>query len=117
MIESEPWKICPYFGYSISEFGVKETNAEINNFTLTKFCTIVGVSIDYKVYGDIFTLSDARHQDYLECNIKTRLYGSYLSFDEDIKGCIINLMIGFSLVKRPLMVRGFSTPKTSVPNH
>ena len=59
MIESEPWKICPYFGYSISEFGVKETNAEINNFTLTKFCTIVGVSIDYKVYGDIFTLSDA----------------------------------------------------------
>ena len=115
--ESEPWKLCPFVGYSISEVGLRETNTEISMSSLSKFCAVVGISIDYKIYGDIFTSSKTRHQDYLEFNIKTRLYGSYLNFDENIKGCSINLMIGFSLVRRPLMVRGFSTPKSSVPNH
>ena len=117
VFESEPWKICPFVGYSISEIAINETSTDISNATLSKFCTIVGISVDYKVYGDIFILSDTRHLDYLEFNVKTRLYGSYFNFNEDAKGCSINLMIGISLVKRPLMVRGFSTPKSSVPNH
>lgn len=115
--ESEPWKLCPFVGYSISEIGINEKIAEVSNCTLTKFCAIVGISIDCKFYGDIFTLSRTHRQDYLEFNVKTRLYGSHFNFDENAKGCSINLMIGFSLVRRPLMVRGFSSPKSSVPNH
>ena len=114
VFENEPWRLCPFIGYSISEIGVNGLDAEISSVSMSKFCAIVGVSIDYKVYGDIFTLSRTGHQDYLEFNVKVRLYGSYLNFDENIKGYSINLLIGFSLIKRPLLVRGFSPGRSNL---
>ena len=108
VLENEPWKLCPFVGYSISEINVHNIDAEIGNSSFSKFGAVAGISIDYKVYGSLFYLSKSRHQDYLEFNVKARLYGSYLNFDENIKGCSINLTIAFSLLKRPLINRGFS---------
>lgn len=116
VLESEPWKLCPFVGYSISEINVRNLDAEIGNSSFSKFGAVAGFSIDYKVFGNIFVRSKMHHQDYLEFNVKARLYGSYLNFSENAKGCSINLMIAFSLVKRPLLIRGFSPQQSRIPH-
>lgn len=115
--ESDPWKLCPFVGYSISEISVRGLDAETSKVSLSKFCTIIGVSIDYKAYGNIFIRTKKHHQDYLEFNVRTKLYGSYLNYDENAKGCSINLMVGLSLVKRPLTVKGVSSRQSSPLYH
>ena len=53
----------------------------------------------------IFIMPTTHHQDYLEFNIKLRLYASYHDYGENAKGCSINLMIGASLVKKLLKIK------------
>lgn len=105
VFDCNAWKICPFIGYAISEFSSQSLDAELGENTLSKFNVIVGISIDYSFFGDIFIMPTTHHQDYLEFNIKLRLYASYHDYGENAKGCSINLMIGASLVKKPLKIK------------
>lgn len=107
VFDSEPWKICPFVGYSISEFSVEYPDAETNNAALMKFCSNAGIAIDYKFHGDIFLMSKTHRQNYLEFNVKTRLFGSYFDFSKNAAGHSINLTIGVSVVKRPMKIVSF----------
>lgn len=41
VFENEPWRLCPFIGYSISEIGVNGLDAEISSASMSKFCAIV----------------------------------------------------------------------------
>lgn len=104
VLDWDPWKICPFVGYSISEISTSGLD-DGERPSWSKFNPIAGFDIDYKVFGDIFIMPTTHHQDYLEFNVKARLFVSYSEYDVNAKGCSIHFMIGVSVVKKPLKIR------------
>lgn len=99
------WKTCPFIGYSISEISTVKTTYGEDRIALSKFSPVAGIAADYKLIGDIFIMPVSHRQDYLEINVKSKLYVSYHAYDDNAKGYSINLMIGMSLIKRPLKIK------------